>query len=104
MTYTFADRYEGITGSAIRQIFALLKDPEIISFAGGNPSPDTFPAAQLSKIAQRLIAERGASVLQYGNTAGTDALKMCIRDSFLPARPDSQDLPRIDPVGILDAV
>ena len=43
MDYRFAKRFDGITGSAIRAIFALLADPNIISFAGGNPSPQTFP-------------------------------------------------------------
>ncbi len=71
MNYTFADRFDGITGSAIRAIFSLLADPEIISFAGGNPSPKTFPAEALSEIARKLILERGASILQYGGTIGT---------------------------------
>lgn len=68
--YTFADRFEGVTGSAIRRIFALLADPEIISFAGGNPSPATFPAEALAEIAQQLIAEKSATILQYGGTVG----------------------------------
>ena len=55
MKVSFAERYEGVTGSAIRQIFALLADPEIISFAGGNPAPVTFPSEALSEIAARLI-------------------------------------------------
>ena len=42
MKVSFAERYEGVTGSAIRQIFALLADPEIISFAGGEPGPGHF--------------------------------------------------------------
>ena len=39
----FADRFNGISGSAIREIFKLLAVPGMISFAGGNPSPDLFP-------------------------------------------------------------
>jgi len=74
MNIRFADRFEGITGSAIRQIFALLADPDIISFAGGNPSPATFPSEDLAAIAAKLIAEQGASVLQYGGTLGMPAL------------------------------
>ena len=75
MEFQFASRYEGVTGSAIRAIFSLLKDPQIISFAGGNPSPLTFPSAELAKIAEELVARRGASVLQYGGTDGTAELK-----------------------------
>ena len=47
MEYRFAKRFDNITGSAIRAIFSLLSDPNIISFAGGNPSPATFPADDL---------------------------------------------------------
>ena len=71
MEYLFAERFNGVEGSAIRAIFSLLGDPEIISFAGGNPSPKTFPADKLAGYAAKLIRERGDSVLQYGGTLGT---------------------------------
>lgn len=71
MEYLFAERFDGVEGSAIRAIFSLLGDPEIISFAGGNPSPKTFPADKLAGYAARLIREQGDSVLQYGGTLGT---------------------------------
>lgn len=44
MQIQFAERFTGITGSEIRKIFALLSDPEMISLAGGNPSPKSFPS------------------------------------------------------------
>lgn len=68
--YQFADRFEGVEGSEIRKIFALLSDPEMISFAGGNPSPKLFPKKQLSEIAGELISSDGDRVLQYGGTKG----------------------------------
>lgn len=71
MEYLFAERFDGVEGSAIRAIFSLLGDPEIISFAGGNPSPKTFPADKLAGYAAKLIWEQGDSVLQYGGTLGT---------------------------------
>lgn len=71
MEYLFAERFDGVEGSAIRAIFSLLGDPEIISFAGGNPSPKTFPADKLAGYAEKLIREQGDSVLQYGGTLGT---------------------------------
>ncbi len=64
--FDFAQRYEGITGSAIRNIFSLLAVPGMISFAGGNPSPKSFPSEKLSEIAQNLIENYGNRVLQYG--------------------------------------
>lgn len=74
MEYLFAERFDGVEGSAIRAIFSLLGDPEIISFAGGNPSPKTFPADKLAGYAAKLIREQGDSVLQYGGTLGTAEL------------------------------
>jgi len=72
--YLFAERFDGVEGSAIRAIFSLLGDPEIISFAGGNPYHKTFPADKLAGYAARLIREQGDSVLQYGGTLGTAEL------------------------------
>ena len=52
MEFSFAERFENMSGSAIRAIFALLKDPEIISFGGGNPAGEAFPSKQLSDISK----------------------------------------------------
>lgn len=56
--------------SAIRSFAKLLNDPNVISFAGGVPNPDTFPAQRLSEIARRVIADGAAISLQYGPTRG----------------------------------
>lgn len=82
MEYGFARRFDGITGSAIRQIFSLLGDPEIISFAGGNPSPESFPKDVLSKMAERILAEQGDTILQYGGTAGIPYLLNAVKKKF----------------------
>ena len=82
MNYNFADRYEGITGSAIRNIFALLADPEIISFAGGNPSPDTFPGEELARISSDILKNDSATILQYGGTYGRNSLLEVLSEFF----------------------
>ena len=82
MDYRFAKRYDGITGSAIRAIFSLLSDPEIISFAGGNPSPETFPKEILADMAKDLLDEQGDSILQYGGTAGIPQLLNAVQAKF----------------------
>lgn len=71
----FAKRLDNVTGSAIRAIFALLGQPGMISFAGGNPSPESFPSEDVAKIAEKLIREKGSVVLQYGGTPGIAQLK-----------------------------
>ena len=47
----FADRVKPMKGSAIREMFKRMADPEIISLAGGNPASELFPSDELSKIA-----------------------------------------------------
>ena len=71
----FAKRLDNVTGSAIRAIFALIGQPGMISFAGGNPSPDSFPSQALAEIAQKLIRDQGSQILQYGGTPGIARLK-----------------------------
>lgn len=66
----FAGRFDGISGSAIREIFKLLANPDIISFAGGNPSADSFPKEALAEIAKTALLENGEWILQYGPTKG----------------------------------
>jgi 2-aminoadipate transaminase len=56
--------------SPIRAFAKLINDPNIISFAGGVPSPETFPSASVAEIAERVIRERYAVALQYGPTRG----------------------------------
>lgn len=75
MEFSFAERFENMSGSAIRAIFALLKDPEIISFGGGNPAGEAFPAKQLSDISKKLLDSSPQIMLQYGQTEGYAPLK-----------------------------
>ncbi len=61
--------------SAIREILKLLKNPEIISFAGGLPSPDSFPIKEIKEITSMVLDTQGASALQYGTTEGDPDLR-----------------------------
>jgi len=60
--------------SAIRAFAKLINDPSIISFAGGVPSPETFPAERIAEIAARVIVEKRSVALQYGPTRGLPRL------------------------------
>ncbi len=66
----FAQRFDGITGSAIREIFKMIAQPGMISFAGGNPSPAALPDALVAGIAQDCLKQNGKAILQYGATEG----------------------------------
>lgn len=76
----FSKKTADLSGSAIRATFKLLADPEIISFAGGAPSPDVFPKKELELIAQDIFATRGNLALQYGITEGYDPLRSFVKD------------------------
>ncbi|MEA2491903.1 MAG: 2-aminoadipate transaminase, partial [Acidobacteriota bacterium] len=60
--------------SAIRAFAKLINDPNIFSFAGGVPNPETFPAEKIAAIAERVIREKRAIALQYGPTRGLPRL------------------------------
>jgi 2-aminoadipate transaminase len=60
--------------SAIRAFAKLINDPSVISFAGGSPNPETFPAERIAAIAARVIRENRAVALQYGPTRGLPRL------------------------------
>ena len=75
----FADRVVPMKGSAIREMFKRMADPEIISLAGGNPASELFPADELSKIAGKILMTQPTLALQYGTTDGYPAMKDCAR-------------------------
>ena len=76
----FASRFNGISGSAIREIFKLLAVPGMISFAGGNPSLSALPDEQCAELAKELLLDKGKVLLQYGATEGCAPL----RESLVP--------------------
>ena len=74
MMNQFAERFNGISGSAIRDIFKMMAKPNMISFAGGNPSPQSFPKDDLAEIAKQALLKDGENILQYGPTKGYQPL------------------------------
>ncbi len=66
----FASRFDKVTGSAIREIFKVIAQPGMISFAGGNPSLDALPDRQVSELAEYVLEKDGKAILQYGATEG----------------------------------
>lgn len=61
--------------SAIRALSKLINDPSIISFAGGVPNPETFPAEDLLICAEKVLREKRSVSLQYGPTLGLFRLR-----------------------------
>lgn len=71
---SFASLYSAagqrVQPSAIRKLVPLLRQPGIVSFAGGWPAAELFPVEEVARIAQQTLLEDGAAALQYGPTNG----------------------------------
>ena len=78
MVYSFSDKLANLRPSAIREIFKSLTDPSIISFAAGNPSPESFPTEALADIAADIFKTQSAAALQYSITEGYPPLREAI--------------------------
>ncbi len=80
--YTFSKRAQQLTSSTIREILKVTERPEIISFAGGLPSPKGFPIAAITEAYDRVLAESGQSALQYGPTEGYAPLRAWVAEDL----------------------
>ena len=79
MNYTFSDKVKDMKPSAIREIFKSLSDPNVISFAAGNPSPLSFPVEKMYAIANEIFENQASVAFQYGITEGYPALREQVR-------------------------
>ena len=75
-----SERVKGLKGSAIREIFKILNQPDMISFAGGIPAPECFPHETLAGIARDILLNQGVQALQYGVTEGYGPLREWVTD------------------------
>lgn len=75
-----SERATGMKENAIRNLLALLENPDIMSFAGGIPDPALFPRRQIADIAERVLSATRPDALQYGATAGTMKLREMIAE------------------------
>lgn len=71
----YSDRAGKMRKSEIRELLKVTQDPEIISFAGGLPSPQSFPIQDLKGIVQTVLDHYGKVALQYGTTQGINELR-----------------------------
>jgi 2-aminoadipate transaminase len=93
--WQFSRRAQSLQSSAIREILKVTMRPEVISFAGGLPSPATFPVERMQKAFDAVLAREGKVALQYGPTDGYAPLREWVAD-FL-----SGDGVRISPEQVL---
>lgn len=78
----FSKRAQQLTGSAIREILKVTVRPEIISFAGGLPTPAGFPVAEIQQAFDKVLSEQGRVALQYGPSEGYGPLRQWVADQI----------------------
>ena len=75
MSFTLAQRAHKMNPSVIREILKITERPGIISFAGGLPSPDTFPVQAMREASERVLTLDGRAALQYAASEGLPQLR-----------------------------
>jgi 2-aminoadipate transaminase len=73
--WTLARRAARMNPSVIREILKVTERPGIISFAGGLPSPKTFPVSEFADACAHVLAQDGPSALQYAASEGFAPLR-----------------------------
>ncbi len=82
MNYIFSDKVSGLQASAIREILKFTADPEVISFAAGNPAPEAFPVEAINEISAKLLKEDPILALQYSITEGYKPLRDILKNNM----------------------
>ena len=75
-TWQLSQRGRAYSDSAIRALAKRLAlQPEIVSFAGGMPAPETFPREAFARACDEVLRRDGNAALQYGPTDGYAPLR-----------------------------
>jgi 2-aminoadipate transaminase len=77
-TSRYAQRTKGMKSSAIRELLKITQRPEVISFAGGLPAPEVFPADRFQEACRTVLRQYPEQALQYGATEGFEPLREMI--------------------------
>ncbi len=71
----YPERVKKMPKSIIRELLKMTQNPEIISFGGGLPDPETFPIKELEEITTDVYRTKGTKALQYDSTEGYKGLR-----------------------------
>ena len=83
MNWKLAQRAEKMNPSVIREILKVTEKPGIISFAGGLPSPQTFPIDAMREASERVLRDDGKAALQYAASEGYGPLREWVAQDLL---------------------
>ena len=73
--WTMARRAAKMNPTVIREILKITEKPGIISFAGGLPSPNTFPVAEFEAACAKVLRDAPHAALQYASSEGFAPLR-----------------------------
>ena len=73
--WQLARRAARMNPSVIREILKITEKPGVISFAGGLPSPRTFPVAEFEAACAKVLREEPQAALQYAASEGFGPLR-----------------------------
>jgi 2-aminoadipate transaminase len=82
MNWQLAARAERMNPSVIREILKVTEKPGIISFAGGLPSPKTFPVDAFAAACATVLENDGPAALQYAASEGYPPLREWVANSL----------------------
>ena len=71
----FSNRIQQMDTTVLRELLALPAKPDIISFAGGLPAPESFPVEALRPGSDLVYRLRGRIALQYSPSSGLPSLR-----------------------------
>ena len=82
MDSIFSDSITDVPRSFIREILKVTLDPTVISFAGGLPNRQLFPAKELKAATDKVFAFHGNDIFQYSNSEGYLKLREYIAERY----------------------
>ncbi|MFL5430850.1 MAG: PLP-dependent aminotransferase family protein [Myxococcales bacterium] len=80
MKLGLSTRMSLVKASAIREILKVTERPDILSFAGGLPAPESFPVDAIAQAHERVFTTEARLALQYGTTEGFTPLRAWIAE------------------------
>src|SRR5687768_15414707 len=80
----FAGRIDRFRRNAVRELLKITAHPGMISFAGGLPDPELFPAKEIAVVASTILEKQRGVALQYGSTEGILEMRQWLRDQYAP--------------------
>ena len=94
LTHLYSHEALNAQPSAIRDICALVAQPQVRSLAGGWPDPAKFPIKAIRRILDDLLTKQGDQLLQYGSTEGLEDLRKVLAErmkteGLIDAAPDN---------------